>query len=117
MNIQRKEIDIELNGKNFKAVLDFGAAIEFEGLTGKSIVEEMQKLAKTNSLTMLAYIMASVVKKDKNKSVGMQEILRVDLIDGLNYFVDKMNELFENSLPKSEEDEDEEVKKKITQKI
>lgn len=115
MNIQRKEIDIQLNGKDFKAVLDFGAAIEFEGLTGKSIVTEIQKLSQTNSLYTLAAIMACVIKKDKNKSVGMQEISKVDLVGGLSYFVEKMEELFENSLPK-DEDEDEVNKKKIEQK-
>lgn len=115
MNIQRKTVELELNGKKYEAVLDFGAAVEFEGLTGKSILAEMQNLETTNSITTLAYIMASVIKKEKNKSVGIKLIETVDLIDGLNYFMEKMNELFENSLMPSEEGEEdnEEIKKKM----
>ena len=113
MNIQRKEIDIELNGKNYKAVLDFGAAIEFEGLTKKSILVEMNKIAETQSMTMLAYLMASVIKTKANKSIGISEIQKVDLIGGLNYFTDKMSELLENSLPQTEEDDIDEDKKKM----
>lgn len=106
MNIQRKTIELELNGKKYEAVLDFGAAIEFESLTGKSIINEIQKLEKTNSMSTLAYIMASVIKKEKNKSVGIKLIETVDLINGLSYFMDKMTELFENSLISSDEDEE-----------
>ena len=113
MNIQRKTVEMELNGKSYEAVLDFGAAIEFEGLTGKSIISEMQNLEKTNSIATLAYIMASVIKKEKNKSVGIKLIETVDLIEGSNYFIEKMNELFENSLMSSDEEEDEDVKKKM----
>lgn len=113
MQIQRKEIDIELNGKNYKAVLDFGAAIEFEGLTKKSILVEIQNIATTQSMTTLACLMASVIKKENNKSLGMKEIEKIDLIGGLTYFMAKMEELFENSLPKDDEIDDEEVKKKI----
>lgn len=116
MNIQRKEIEIELNGKEYIAVLDFGAAIYFEGLTNKSILVEIEKLTETQSMNMLATIMASVIKTKANKSIGMNEISKVDLIGGLDYFVDKMTELFENSLPQNEEDdiENEEDKKKMT---
>lgn len=113
MNIQRKEIDIELNGKNYKAVLDFGAAMEFEGLTKKSILVEIQNIATTQSMTTLACLMASVIKKENNKPLGIKEIEKVDLIGGLTYFMAKMEELFENSLPKDDEIDDEEVKKKI----
>ena len=117
MNIQRKEINIELNGKQYVAVIDFGAAVEFEGLTGKSIITEMSNIANTQSMHTLACIMASVIKKEKNKSIGLNEVLKVDLIDGMSYFIDKMGELFENSLPKDENEEeyDEDIKKKIVE--
>lgn len=113
MNIQRKEIDIQLNGKNYVAVLDFGAAIEFEGLTKKSLLVEIQNIANSQSMGTLACLMASVIKKENNKSIGLKEIEKVDLIGGLAYFMEKMTELFENSLP-VDEDNTEEVKKKIT---
>lgn len=120
MNIQRKEIKIELNGKEYSAILDFGAAIEFESLTGKSILVEIQEFSKTQSMYTLAAIMASVIKTKANKSIGMSEIKKVDLISGLEYFVSKISELFENSLPHGEEDSyeeddyiDEEEKKTI----
>lgn len=118
MNIQRKEIDIELNGKEYKAVLDFGAAIEFEGLTKKSILVEINKIATTQSMATLAYLMASVIKTKANKSIGIAEIQKVDLVGGLEYFMEKMNELLENSLPQEEEDDidkDEKNKKKMTE--
>lgn len=115
MNIQRKEIDVVLNGKNYKAVLDFGSAIEFEGLTKKSLLVEIQNIATNQSMTTLAYLMASVIKKENNKSIGLKEIEKVDLVDGLTYFMEKMNELFENSLPEDTESNEEEIKKKMTE--
>lgn len=117
MNIQRKEVDIVLNGKKYKAVIDFGAAVEFEGLTGKSILTEMSNIAKTQSMHTLACVMASVIKKEENKSIGLEEVCKVDLIDGMSYFIDKMNELFDNSLPKDEEIYGKEVKKKIVETV
>ena len=53
-----------------------------------------------------------IIKKENNKSIGLKEIEKVDLIGGLAYFMEKMTELFENSLP-IDEDDTEEVKKKI----
>lgn len=114
MNIQRKTIDIEINGKDYVAVLDFGAAIYFEGLTGKSILIEIQKISQEQSMSTLANVMASVIKKGKNKSVGIDFISELDLVNGMEYFIEKMTELFENSLPQTE-DEDEEDKKKIVE--
>lgn len=115
MNIQRKEIDIELNGKNYKMVLDFGAAIEFEGYTNKSILIEMQRIGTEQNMTTLAYLMASVIKKENNKSIGIKAIAELDLVSGMTYFVEKMGELFENSLPAGDDNDidEEDVKKKM----
>lgn len=115
MNIQRKEIEIKLNDKNYVAVLDFGAAIYFEGLTKKSLLVEIQNIATSQNMSTIACLMASVIKKENNKSIGLKEIEKVDLIEGLTYFMEKMNELFENSLPEDEEVEEDEVKKKIVE--
>lgn len=102
MNIQRKEIELELNGEKYYAILDFAAAVDFESRTGKSITKEIQNLIKNESLLTLANIMASVIKKENNKCVGINFISELDLIDATNYFIGIMEQLIELGLPKAE---------------
>lgn len=73
---------------------------------GKSIFVGIDNIRLTQDLRALAYLVASCVKDtETNKCVGLEFVNKLDLLTGLNFFMDKIAELMENSLPE-ETDED-----------
>lgn len=104
MNIMRKVIKIEVENKEYDLVLDFESAMEFQDAYGESILLGIDKIIKKQDIKALAYLMASCLK-DEDGCVGMDFIKGIDLMSGLPFFMEKIGEIMENSLP-VEEDED-----------
>ena len=105
MNIQRKPIKVEIEGKEYEMVLDFASAIEFQWIYGKSIFVGLDEVAKSQDLYALAILIATTVKDSKNKCVGMDFVKKLDLVSSLEYFTIKLGELMSNSLPVNDDEE------------
>lgn len=105
MNIQRKSVKMNINGKEYDAIIDFKAAIDFEMRTKKSMIKEIEELGKTQSIVTIANIMASIIKDENNNSIGLDAILDLDLVDGASYFMEKIYELVDSSLPVATEED------------
>lgn len=103
MNIQRKVIKIELDGKEYDFILDFESAIEFQGLYKKSIFIGLSKISEEQDLMALACLIASCLKNEKGKPVGMDFVKKLDLMNTVEYFMNKLSELVDNSLPVEDE--------------
>lgn len=103
MNIQRKVIKIELDGKEYDFILDFESAIEFQGLYKKSIFIGLSKISEEQDLMALACLIASCLKNEKGKPVGMDFVKKLDLMSTVEYFMNKLSELVDNSLPVEDE--------------
>lgn len=108
MNIKRKVIPIEINEKKYEFILDFESAIEFQELYGKSIFVGLSKLSEEQDLVAMACLIASALKDENGKPVGMQFVKQLDLMTSLELFMEKVTELVDNSIPK----ESKPVKKK-----
>lgn len=102
MNIQRKEIPMEINGENYAFVLDFESAIEFQSSYGKSIFVGLSKLSEEQDLFAMANLIASCLKNKDGKPVGMEFVKGLDLMSGLELFMSKLTQLVDNSVPKEE---------------
>lgn len=103
MNIKRKVVQIELNGKEYDFILDFASAIDFQEYYGKSIFIGLEKISTEQDLVALAKLIASCLKTKDGKSVGMEFVKNIDLIDGSEFFISKIEELMSNSLPKEKD--------------
>lgn len=103
MNIQRKVIKIELDGKEYDFILDFESAIEFQGLYKKSIFIGLSKISEEQDLMALACLIASCLKNEKGKPVGIDFVKKLDLMSTVEYFMNKLSELVDNSLPVEDE--------------
>lgn len=107
MNILRKEVPIEINEEKYKFILDFGAAIEFQKLYGKSILVGLDKISTDQDIVALGYLVAACLKtgEGKNqKSVGLDFVNGLDFIGSLPMFMEVLPKLVENSLPKDDEE-------------
>lgn len=102
MNIQRKEIPMRINEKDYAFVLDFESAIEFQSAYGKSIFVGLTKLSEEQDLMALAVLIASCLKDENGKPVGMNFVKTLDLMGALEFFMDKLSALVDNSIPKDE---------------
>lgn len=98
MNIKRKVIPMEIEGKEYEMILDFGSAMEFQDLYGKAIFVGLDKIGKEQDLKALACLIASCLKY-KGKAVGLDFVAGMDLMSGLSVFMEKIAELMDNSLP------------------
>lgn len=105
MDIMRKTIEVEINEKEYSMILDFASAIEFQSLYGESIFKGFEKISNDQDFYALACLLASTIKHPNNKSVGMDFIGKLDLIGSLEYFMGKLGELMNNSLPGKTEEE------------
>lgn len=103
MNIQRKVIKVNINEKEYDFILDFESAIEFQGLYKKSIFVGLSKISEEQDLLALACLIASCLKNEKCKPVGMDFVKKLDLMNTVQEFMDKIAELVDNSLPTEEE--------------
>lgn len=103
MNIQRKVIKVELDKKEYDFILDFESAIEFQGAYKKSIFIGLSKISQEQDLLALACLIASCLKDEKGKPVGMEFVKKLDLMGSVEYFMEKVAELVDNSLPIEDE--------------
>ena len=110
MNIMRKPIKIELEGKEYDFILDFESAIEFQDAYGKSIFIGIEKITSEQDVKALSCLIASCLKHN-DKPVGMGFVKGLDLMNGLPFFMEKITDLMNNSLP-VEEDTEKQTKKK-----
>lgn len=99
MNIMRKPIKIEIEKKNYDFILDFESALMFQDLYGKSIFLGIDTITKEQDLRALACLIASCLK-DSDGCVGLEFVGKMDLMNALPFFIDKIGELMDNSLPK-----------------
>lgn len=112
MNIMRKAIKVEIENNEYDLILDFESAMVFQDLYNESIFIGIDKIIQKQDIKALACLIASCLKNEDG-CVGMDFVKGIDLMDGLPFFMEKIGELMENSLPM----EDEKVaKKKVTQK-
>ena len=111
MSIKRKAMKVEIENNEYDLILDFESAMEFEDLFGESIFLGIDKIIQKQNVKALACLIASCLKGEDG-CVGMEFVKEIDLMNGLPFFMEKIGELMENSLP-MEEDED---KKKPKQK-
>ena len=111
MNIMRKAIKVEIENNEYDLVLDFESAMVFQDLYNESIFLGIDKIIQKQDIKALACLIASCLKGEDG-CVGMEFVKEIDLVNGLPFFMEKIGELMENSLP-MEEDED---KKKPKQK-
>lgn len=102
MNIKRKVIPMEINEKKYEFILDFESAIEFQESYGKSIFVGLSKLSEEQDLVAMACLIASALKDENGKPVGMQFVKQLDLMTSLELFMDKLTDLVDNSIPKEE---------------
>lgn len=105
MDIKRKVIPMEIEGKEYDFVLDFASAIDFQDMYGKSIFLGLQEVSENQDVIALGCLIASCLKeKDQDESVGLSFIRKFDLLSSLQYFMEKIGQLMENSVPKESED-------------
>lgn len=103
MNINRKEIKINLNDENFSMVLDFESAILYQELSGESIFVGVERIGKEMDIKCFAYLIASTLRTEEGKLVGMDFVKKLDLVFSMEFFMNKLGELLENSLPANDE--------------
>ena len=111
VNIMRKVIKTNIENNEYDLVLDFESAMVFQDLYGESIFLGIDKIIQKQDIKALACLIASCLK-DENGCVGMEFVNKIDLMNGLPFFMEMIGELMENSLPI----EDENNKKKPKQK-
>ena len=101
VNIMRKAIKVEIENNEYDFILDFESAIVFQDLFGDSIFLGIDKIIQKQDVKALACLIASCLK-DEDGNVGMEFVKTLDLMNGLPFFMDKIGELMENSLPMEE---------------
>ena len=62
INIFRKPVIVEIEGKEYDFVLDFESAIVFQDLYGESVFVGIDKITKDQDLKALACLVASCLK-------------------------------------------------------
>ncbi len=98
MSLKRKVIKMEIEEKEYDLILDFESAIEFQDMSKKSIFEGIQDISEKQDLKVMAMLIASCLK-DENGCVGMDFVMKLDLMEFLPKFMEKLGELMSNSLP------------------
>lgn len=107
MDILRKEIPLEINGVEYKFVLDFKSAMDFQKFYGKSILIGLDAISTEQDVEALGCLVASCLKVGEGKEekgVGLEFIGQLDFLKTLPMFMEVIPQLVENSLPKDDEE-------------
>lgn len=99
MNINRKVVEIELCGKKMNMILDFESAIYYQENTKESIFKGVSRIGKDMDVIAFAYLIASTLRDEEDKIVGIDFVKKLDLMSSVDLFMDKLGDLMENSLP------------------
>lgn len=110
MNLMRKPINLEINGKEYEMLLDFESAIAFEDLYGKSIFFGINNIIENQDLKALGCLIGCCVKEN-GVPVGMEILKGMDVLEGITFFTEKITELMSNSLPEEDDNSKKSQKK------
>lgn len=72
-------VPVEINGENYEIVVNVGAMLEVEKISGKNFMEVLKE-TETGNLTPTAIILSSTLKKDK-KPVGIDFVKELSFAD------------------------------------
>ena len=103
MHIKRKVVPMEIEGRKYEFILDFESALEFQSNYGKSIFVGLSKISEEQDIVALACLIGACCKDENGKPVGLDYVKKLDLMSGLEFFMDKITALVDNSLPKEDE--------------
>lgn len=104
MNINRKQIKVEVNGKEMSMVLDFESAIYYQEQMNESIFKGVQRIGREMDIVAFAQLIASTLRDSNDKLVGLEFVKKLDLVGSLEFFMTKLGELMDNSVPEAKED-------------
>lgn len=103
MNLKKKVIKIDgIEGKDFSMSLDFESAMNFQEATGLSIFKGVQRISQEMDIISLAFLLAFTLRDENEKAVGIDFIKNLDLQGNLEYFMSKISDLMDASLPKKD---------------
>lgn len=103
MNINRKPIKVELCDREMTMVLDFESAISYQEAMKESIFKGIQRISADQDLMAFAYLLSCVLRDENDSPVGIDFIKKLDLTNSLEFFMEKLGELMENSAPQSKD--------------
>lgn len=113
MNLKKKTVEVVIDEVVYDLVLDFGSAIDFEDMYGKSIFEGIRKISTEQNVKALACLIACCLREE-DEPVGMNFVREMDLMGSLDLFIEKLGDLMANSI--EEEKDEKEIQKKTTTK-
>lgn len=103
MNINRKTIEVEINDRKMSMVLDFESAIYYQENMNESIFVGVQRIGKEMDIIALVNLIASTLRDEEDKLVGLDFVKKLDLIEAVDFFMGKIGELMDNSVPEAKE--------------
>ena len=103
MNINRKVIEVEINDRKMAMVLDFESAIKYQENMKESIFVGVQRIGKEMDILAFAHLIASTLRDENDKLVGIDFVKKLDLVGSLDFFMGKLGELMDNSVPEAKE--------------
>lgn len=100
-----KRVELEIEGKVYALSLDFGTAIDYQLETGEEIMSAFDKLAKGDLMALCNLLAVMVKDKETGKSVGMDFVKQLDILNGIDYLTDKILETMGASVLPADENE------------
>lgn len=103
MNINRKKIEVEINDKKMALVLDFESAIKYQEAMNESIFVGVQRIGKEMDILAFAHLIASTLRDEDDDLVGIDFVKKLDLVGAVDFFMGKIGDLMDNSVPEAKE--------------
>lgn len=111
MNINRKAIEVVIEDKKMEMILDFESAIYYQENMNESIFAGVQRIGKEMDVLAFAYLIASTLREVDGDLVGIDYVKKLDLVSSIDFFMNKLGELMDNSVPQAKEEKNPKKKK------
>ena len=99
INLNKKVIDVEINGEQYTASLDVATIVHYKQQTNKNFLHSIAQLGENEDLLLVIEILGSVIKDKKGKSVGVKFFMEYNPVEVMMEFLPLLTEVINGNFP------------------
>ena len=99
INLNKKVIDIEINGGQYKASLDVATIVHYKQHTNKNFLHSIAQLGENEDLLLVIELLGSVIKDTKGKPVGIKFFMEYNPVEVMMQFLPILTEVINGNFP------------------
>ena len=104
INLNKKVMDIEINGEQYIASLDVATIVHYKQQTNKNFLHSIAQLGENEDLLLVIELLGSVIKDKKGKPVGVKFFMDYNPVEVMMEFLPILTEVINGNFQEPKND-------------